>query len=224
MSLLGNGLYDTNQYEHALLVREAQLATMRRVGNSESNILAMQGNLAGTYQALGRLEEALRMKRDVYSGWLKLVGEEHELTLVAANNYANTFSNLHRFEEAKSLLRKTIPVARRVFGEGNNLTLKMRKIYAQALYKDAVATLEDLHEAVATLEDVGRIARRVLGGTHPFTKSSENEVQNARAALRASALSSKATEDTCRRLREEIAQLKAENAELRRHRINNNTS
>ena len=77
---------------------------------------------------------------------------------------------------------------------------------------------------MTTLEDVGRIAQQVLGGSHPFTKRSENEVQNARAALRASALSSKATEDTCSRLREEIAQLEAENAELRRHRINNNTS
>ena len=79
-------------------------------------------------------------------------------------------------------------------------------------------------DAVQVSKEMERTAQQVLGGSHPFTKRSENEVQNARAALRASALSSKATEDTCSRLREEIAQLKAENAELRRHRINNNIS
>ena len=93
----------------------------------------------------------------------------------------------------------------------------MRWAYGQVLCHDG-ATLDDLREAVTTLEDAGRIARRVLGGAHPLTESIEDNLQYARAALRASALSSKATEDTCRRLREEIAQLKAENAALRERR------
>ena len=52
-------------------------------------------------------------------------------------------------------------------------------------YKDDGATLDDLREAVATLEDAGRIARRVLGGTHPTTGGIEGAQQEARAALRA---------------------------------------
>ena len=39
--------------------------------------------------------------------------------------------------------------------------------YAETLYRDDCATLEDLREAVTTLEDTERIARRVLGGSHP---------------------------------------------------------
>ena len=46
------------------------------------------------------------------------------------------------------------------------LTLKMR-IYARALYQDTGATLDDAREAVTTLEETERIARRVLGGAHP---------------------------------------------------------
>jgi len=34
------------------------------------------------------------MKRDVYSGYLKLYGEEHERTLIVANNYAVDFCDL----------------------------------------------------------------------------------------------------------------------------------
>ena len=46
----------------------------------------------------------------------------------------------------------------------------MRSVYARALYEDPAATLDYLHEAVTTLEDADRIARRVFGGTHPLTK------------------------------------------------------
>ena len=88
-------------------------------------------------------------------------------------------------DEAKSLLQKTIPVARRVLGEGHELTLTMRWLYAEALYEDPDATLDDLREAVTSLEETTRIARRVLGGAHPTTEGIEEELQDARAALRA---------------------------------------
>ena len=61
----------------------------------------------------------------------------------------------------------------------------MRWIYASALYMDASATLEDLREAEATLEEIERIARRVFGGEHLLTKDIERDLRNARAALRA---------------------------------------
>ena len=116
---------------------------------------------------------------------MKLHGEEHERTLRAANNYAVSLKELNRFEEAKVLLRKTISVARRVLGENNYLTLRMRTVYAQSLYLDANAKLDDLHEAVNTFEDAGRIARRVFGGAHPRTVGIEAALRNARAALSA---------------------------------------
>ena len=53
------------------------------------------------------------------------------------------------------------------------------------LCDDDGATLDDLREAVTTLEDSERIARRVLGGAHPATMGIESDLRNARAALRA---------------------------------------
>ena len=58
-------------------------------------------------------------------------------------------------------------------------------MYAYALYEDPGATLDDLRESVATLEDTAPIARRVLGGAHPLTGAIENNLRDARAALRA---------------------------------------
>ena len=64
-------------------------------------------------------------------------------------------------------------MARRVLGESDLLTLKMRWCYAQALSRDPGAALDDLREAVTTLEDTKRTARRVLGGAHPVTQGIE---------------------------------------------------
>ncbi len=148
-------------------------------------MLATQGNLAITYEALGLHEQALAMKREVYSGHLKLHGEEHENTLRAATNYATSLHALKRFDEVKSLLRRTIPVARRVIGEHHEFTLKMRWIYALALCMDPSVTLDDLREAVTTLEDAERIARRVFGGSHTITLCIEVDLRDGRAALSA---------------------------------------
>ena len=57
--------------------------------------------------------------------------------------------------------------------------------YAEALYKDDGATLDDLREAVTTLEDTARIARRVLGSAHPVVRSIEHHLPISRAMLRA---------------------------------------
>ena len=78
-----------------------------------------------------------------------------------------------------------MPVARRVLGENNDITLKMRCVYANTLYRDADATLDDLREAVTTLEDTERIARRVLGGAHPTTTGIERHLRLSRETLRA---------------------------------------
>ena len=103
--------------------------------------------------------------------------------MIAANNYASSLADHKHFRAARSLFRKILPVAPRVLGESNDLTLRMRWIYAEALYRDDGATLDDLREAVTTLEDAERIARRVFGGAHPLTTGMEDELQDARAAL-----------------------------------------
>ena len=185
MDQLANGLYAADRYEDALSVREVELSAMRRLGAPEESMLAVQGNLAATYGEVGRSEEAANSFRDVYFGTLKLYGEEEAETLRATNNYANSLFDLQRFKEGKILLRKPIAVARRVFGETDRNTLKIRSLYAQALYRDQDATLDDLREAVVTLENLDRTARRVLGGAHPTTVNIERALQMARAMLAA---------------------------------------
>ena len=111
------------------------------------------------------------MRRDVYSGRLRLNGEEHRDP--HSSQQLRDVLCLKRFEEAKALLRKTMPVARRVLGESTMTHAQDEVDYARALYERTTrATLDDLREAVTTLEDTERIARRVLGGAHPVTEGS----------------------------------------------------
>ena len=148
-------------------------------------MLVMQSNLAVTYEALGRLEQALRTKQNVYSGYVKLLGKEDVKTLMVAAKYALALVNEQRFEEAKSLLREQIPVARRVLGENDLFTLTMRGTYAEALYLDTSTTLGDLRGAVAMLEEIERIARRAFGTSHPIVVKCGLALRNARGTLRA---------------------------------------
>ena len=56
--------------------------------------------------------------------------------------------------------------------------------YGRAFCWDPGATLDDVREAVKTIEETERIARRVLGGAHSLTSAIERRLQEARAALR----------------------------------------
>jgi hypothetical protein len=172
--------------EDALSVKEAQLFTMRRFGAPEQNILTTLGNLSITYQSLGKKEQALSMRREVYFGFVKLEGAEHGETLREVSNYMAILVDLQHFDEAKSLMRKTMPVVRRrVLGHYDSTTLRMRMVYAIALCRDSDATLDDLREAVTTLEETERIARRVLGRPHPLTTNCASTLRNSRAQLTA---------------------------------------
>ena len=148
-------------------------------------MLAVEANLANTYSALERNEEALSLRQDVYSRHLKVNGREHGGTLLAASNYASSLIELKRFQQAKSLLRKSIPAARRVLGDSDEVTLHLRWNYAQSLGCDAAATLDNLREVVATLEETERIARRVFGGANPLPAGIESSLRNARDVLAA---------------------------------------
>ena len=88
----------------------------------------------------------------------------------------------------------------------------MRWVYTQTLYKDTGASLDDLREAVTTLEDVGRTARRVLGAAHPSTMGIEGSLRDARAALiaREAEATEAAAQNAFRTARVELAQERLE--------------
>ena len=184
MLQLGNGLHSANQFEDCLSVQMVELSTMRRIGAPEQNILVMQGNISCTYQVLGRFEQALSMRRDVYNGGLKIHGEHHEETITAAGNYAITCINLERFEEAKSLLRKIMPVSQRVHGTEHMRTISLREDLARAMLDDRDSSLVEIREALETLEEILGVMQRVMGASHPETRRVQQHLKAYRDYFR----------------------------------------
>ena len=74
-------------------------------------------------------------------------------------------------------------MAQRVIGDSNELTFNMNINYARALYEDPAATLENIREGVATLEETARTARRVLGPSNPLTIDLMRALLQSRAVL-----------------------------------------
>ena len=59
----------------------------------------------------------------------------------------------------------------------------MRWAYAGAFCKDANATLDDLREAVTTLESVANSWKQVFGQAHPETPKVQGALEMARKTL-----------------------------------------
>ena len=74
-------------------------------------------------------------------------------------------------------------VARHTQGTDHFQTVKLRWRYAEALYNDEGATLDDIREVEATLVDTALVARRVLGASHPLTRGIEQDLRKSRDTL-----------------------------------------
>ena len=144
------------------------------------NTSSPQGNISNTYQMLGRIEDCLRMRRDVYSGCVKHHGEEQVDTLRAANNYAKSLIDTLRFTEAKNLLRKKRPVARRSLGENDETTLRMSWYYAVALYMDPAARRGPARPRRRSRRIIARGALARTLGQRELTRPGKTRFFNAR--------------------------------------------
>ena len=182
MTALGNSLGLAGHHEDALCVKEARLSMLRRLGAPEGDMLIVQGNLAMTYGQLGRLDEALSMRRDVYSGHLRHrdLGPLHQSTLGAAVNLSTSLVNAGNYAEARAFTRDQMELARRAFGADHPVTLDFQWGYSRAFTLDKDVSAEQLAEVATTLEKTLEISQRVCGREHPQTCSVRDELTMAR--------------------------------------------
>ena len=146
---------------------------------SEDNMPVIQGNLANSYAKLGPPMRPCPCERAMIP---KLYGEEHKDSIVDAFNYASTFSSYVSKKSSRCCARR-FPW-RYAFSGRTMKSLTLQWNYGE-LCEDPGSTLDDLREAVTTLEDAERIARRVFGRAHPTTARMGGHLRYARAALRA---------------------------------------
>ena len=144
----------------------------------------MQGNLANSYDAQGRLEESVKITREIYALRSEHNGKNHVDTLLSAVNLASTLVNkLEQYDEARSFLRARIPEAIRALGKDHDITFKLQRMHAQCLYKHADASLEDVTTAIATLEDLDQRMGRIYGNVNPQARWTRKLLEEARETL-----------------------------------------
>ena len=162
---------------------------VRRLGAREQHLLSereyllhmltVQSNIATTLHELGRLEEAVRMLKEVYASRVRLFGQDED-TLNVALNLSVALVRADEASESMAFSRPLLSAARRAFGTDHDIYLRLAHSYAWAVMECAAASREELIFAEKLLEDTARRFRRVFGTAHPSTARAEGDL----AALR----------------------------------------
>jgi len=175
MALLGGALRMSSRLEEALPVLEAHSVLVRRYwSHDEENILCSQGSIASCLANLGRHDESLVLKREVFAKFVALLGATHERTILTGANLTVSLNQRKLFGETKTLVRdKLLPAARRSLGADHDLTLKLNQNLSAALQLSPEHTRDDLLEAQTIMQDVIQRRRRVFGPAHPNTLRAE---------------------------------------------------
>ena len=142
VGVLGSALDTNERSAEALPVLEAFLALNRRLWpHAEHAILNAQASLAVCLQNLGRCDEALVLRREIYANYVAMFGVSHEHTIVSGSNLAMSTKP----HEAKTLVRdQLLPAARQSLGPDHNLTLGLGEILVAALANNPDCTRDDL--------------------------------------------------------------------------------
>ena len=129
------------------------------------------------------------MRRKIYTNTVKLLGKTHSNVTVAASNLANTLilmgedldpKSIASVREGQKILAEALPLSLRVNGADHEITHALQTQYAMSFCLlnelkalDDDESRDDIEKGLATMEDVYRRSRQILGEAHPQTTRSQ---------------------------------------------------
>jgi tetratricopeptide (TPR) repeat protein len=122
------------------------------------------GNLAISYGAAGRHDEALKLEEEALTLSHKVNGPGHPDTLARMVNLANSYNEAGRSEEARKLLEEALPLTRKLNGPEHPDTLIAMDNLANSYYKAG-----RWEEARMLLEESLPLSRKLNGPEHADT-------------------------------------------------------
>ena len=144
------------------------------LGPHHPDTLASRNNLAGAYQAAGRLSEAIPLYEQVFSGRSRVLGPDHRSTLMSRDELAGAYREAGRFEEAITLKKQILADAMRIMGPDSPGASAARSNLA-ATYRDAGR----LNEAITLCQENLDNVTRTLGLDHLETLASRHRLAGA---------------------------------------------
>ena len=144
------------------------------LGPDHPSTLTARNNLAGAYQAAGRLDEAIPLYEQNLEDRTRILGPHHPDTLTARNNLANAYHDAGRLNEAITLHEQNLKDRTRILEPHHPDTLNSRNNLAGA-YDDAGR----LDDAIELFEQNLKDFENLLGPHHPHTLLSRNNLASA---------------------------------------------
>jgi len=144
------------------------------LGTDHPSTLTSRLNLAGAYQAAGRLSEAIPLYEQVFSGRSRVLGPDHRSTLMSRDELAGAYREAGRFDEAITLKKQILADALRIMGPDSSGASAVRLNLA-AIYRDAGR----LDEAITLYKENLDEVSRALGLDHPETLASRYRLAGA---------------------------------------------
>ena len=102
------------------------------LGPDHPSTLTARNNLAGAYQAAGRLNEAIPLYQQNLEDRTRILGPHHPDTLTSRNNLANAYQAAGRLDDAIPLHEQTLEDSTHILGPHHPRTLSPRKHLANA--------------------------------------------------------------------------------------------
>ena len=103
------------------------------LGPAHLDTIAAMNNYAISLSKLGRQEEALPIRREVWDLWKAALGPAHLSTITAMSNYAVSLSKLGRAEEALPIKREVWDLLKVALGPTHLHTITAMDNYAMSL-------------------------------------------------------------------------------------------
>ncbi len=134
------------------------------LGEDHPQTLTALSNLASTFNALGKNEDALGLQKQILEKSGEILGENHPNTLTAMHNLAWTCNMLGKYEDALKLQKLVLEKSIVVLGENHPDTLLAMNNLAEIC-----RILGKYEDALELQKQVLEKQKEILGEDHPHT-------------------------------------------------------
>ena len=158
----------------ALCLTDSVTRACDALGPDHPDTLASRNNLAGTYQASGRLDKAIALYEQNLEDSVRVLGTDHPSTLTSCFNLAGAYRASGRLEEAITLYEQVFSGRSRVLGPDHRSTLTARDDLADTYWEAG-----RFDEAITLKKQILADAMRIMGPDHPDTLTARNQIAGA---------------------------------------------
>ena len=146
----------------ALGLTDSVTRACETLGPHHPDTLASRNNLAGTYRDAGRLDKAIALYEQVFSGRSRVLGTDHPSTLTSRLNLAGAYQAAGRLDEAIPLYEQVFSGRSRVLGPDHRSTLTACDHLADTYWEAG-----RFDEAIPLKKQILADAMRIMGPDSP---------------------------------------------------------